>query len=137
MRSVRRGRGASSAELKSPIAQCGSGPPPVPTREADSGEPKRPETPIASMSREELERRASAWVNGARAPRLRDKAEPGKGPTNSTEHPARHSSSACVYPGTPDPLLQDVLLGEAGNSAGSVGKPDKSLIRLWNEGPPS
>ena len=81
------------------------------------------------MSREELERRASNWINGARAPRLRERPEGGKGPYEFADPPGEALLRCLRASGTPDPVLQTLLLGQAGNSAGSVGKPAKTPVR--------
>jgi len=89
---------------------------------------------LTAMSREELERRATDWLNGARAPRLRERPEGGKGPYEFADPPGEALVRCLRASGTPDPLLQNLLLGQAGNSAGSVGKPDKTQVELWNDG---
>jgi hypothetical protein len=86
------------------------------------------------ISREELERRVGSWLNGARAPRLRERADKGKGPYEFDGEPGDSLIRCLRASGTPDPILQEVLFNQALDSGGSPGKYQKTHVQLWNEG---
>lgn len=86
------------------------------------------------MSREELERRAGDWIKGARAPRLRERVDKGKGPYEFDGEPGESLIKCLRASGTPDALLQEILFNQALNSGGSPGKHQKPQVQLWNEG---